>query len=304
MIAVVAPSTCVERKLLLEGAAKLAGWGHPVCFDERIHKTERFLAGSDKDRAESLLFAAQNPLVRGIWCARGGYGVTRLLPLLDKLNLARQFRQDPKPLLGYSDITALHLYLYQKIGLKSVHAPLIATTKFLNLPKATEKILQKILLGTLELGKNSYTARWATRPLAPIKKDITGILLGGNLTLLANLAGTPWQPDLRGSILLIEDCGEAPYRIDRLLTQLWNADMLKGVRAVAAGDLSADVVRKKGEKKDAWKDVLRDRLVNRGIPVIYGLPVGHAKKNEPLPLGVRARLTRHGRLELLEQAVR
>ena len=303
MIAVAAPSTCVDRELLMKGTSKLAGWGYPVCFDERALKKERFLAGSDADRAASLLFAAKNPLVRGIWCARGGYGSTRLLPLLDRLKLANHIKKSPKLLLGYSDITALHLYLYKKTGLKSIHAPLIATEKFLKLPKSTENILQNIFKGTLALGKKSYTARWATKALAPIKKDISGVLLGGNLTLLTNLAGTPWQPDLSGSILFIEDCAEPAYRLDRMLTQLWNSGMLHGVRAVAVGDVSQDVVLKKGERKDAWKLALIDRLVKKKIPVIYNLPVGHGKKNEPLPLGVRAKITRGGKLELLEQVV-
>ncbi len=301
MIAIVAPATCIDRKLLLEGAAKIASWGHPVCFDERVTKQDRFLAGTDKDRAESLLMAAKNPLVRVIWCARGGYGVPRILEHLEKIKFPEVLRRNPKILIGYSDITALQFLLWEKIGLKTIHGPVMATNNFLKMPKSAEKNLRELLSGKIRLGRESYTAKWKTRALAPIKREVTGVLLGGNLTLLTNLAGTPWQPDLRGAILLLEDCGEAPYRIDRMLTHLWNAGMLKSVRAVMVGDMTTDVVLKSGQSKNAWKDVLRDRLVERGIPVVTGLPVGHGERNEPLPLGVRVRITKRGKLELLEQ---
>lgn len=305
LIGIAAPATCIEKKLLLKGCEKLTSWGYGVRFDERILQRQRSFAGSDHVRASVLDHLVDSKSVRAIWCARGGYGVTRILNLLDDHRIAARMKKNPKLLIGYSDITALHLYFYQKIGLKSLHAPVLATKKWLSLPASQEILLEKILAGMMDLGRKSHTARWRTswikghgRPHA-----VEGILLGGNLCLLANLAGTKWQPNLHGAILFIEDCGEAPYRIDRMLTQMRNSGMLDGVRAVVAGDLTADVVLQKGEKKTAWKDVLEDRLCARGIPVITGAPVGHGARNEPLPLGVKARITKAGRLEILEQVV-
>ncbi len=304
LIGIAAPATCIEKNLLVKGAEKLASWGYAVRKDDRLLHRERSFAGTDAERAAVLASLVKDPSVRSIWCARGGYGVTRILPLLDRIGLARSMARDPKLLIGYSDITALHLYFYERIGLKSLHAPLIATPKWLKLPAAQAKLLQTIIAGKMKLGAASHSTRWPTKWLAAKpKKAVEGVLLGGNLTLLANLAGTPWQPNLKSAILFIEDCAEPPYRVDRMLTQIRNVGMLEGVRAVLVGDLEADVVLKPGEKKNAWKDVLVDCLVNHGIPVMIGAPVGHGKYNEPLPLGVLARLTVAGKLEIWEQVV-
>lgn len=304
LIGIAAPATCIEKNLLEKGAEKLASWGYAVRKDDRLLHRDRSFAGTDAERAAVLASLIKDPSVRTIWCARGGYGVTRILPLLDRIGIIRAMTRDPKLLIGYSDITALHLYFYERIGLKSLHAPLVATPKWLKLPAAQAKLLQNILAGKMKLGAASHSTSWPTSWLsARPKKAIEGILLGGNLTLLANLAGTPWQPHLKGAILFIEDCAEPPYRIDRMLTQMRNAGMLDGVRAVLVGDLREDVVLKRGEKKTAWKDVLADCLEAWGVPVLIGAPVGHGKHNEPLPLGVLARLTVAGKMELWEQVV-
>lgn len=304
LIGIAAPSTLIDPELLLNGVKKLSSWGYSVTFDDRILARYRSFAGVDDLRARVLLKLAQNENVRAIWCARGGYGATRILPLLDDLHFAAAMEKKPKLLIGYSDATALHLYAYKKLGLKSLHAPLVATPKWQQLPPATGKVLRELLSGHAPLGARSYTTRWPTRLLAPIKKPVEGILLGGNLTLIANMAGTRWQPSFRGALLFLEDCGEAPYRLDRMLTHLWNTGMLKGVKAVITGDLTADVTLKPGESKSAWKEVLADRLLARGVPVLAYAPVGHGVRNEPLPLGVKARITTRGKLELLEQVTR
>jgi len=306
-IGIAAPSTVIEKDFLIRGSEKLASWGFTVSFDERVLRKHRSFAGNDLDRAEVLKNLVCDSAVRAIWCARGGYGVTRILSLLDKMKIPALMAQDPKLLIGYSDITALHLYFYQSIGLKSLHAPLMATPTWMKISSSRARLLCKILAGKMLLGAKSHSTRWPTKWLsAPKLKGKTameGIVLGGNLTLIANLAGTKWQPSLRGAILFIEDCGEAPYRIDRMLTQIRNAGMLDGVRAVICGDLTADVSLKYGEKRTAWKEVLQDCLASHGIPVLIGAPVGHGKQNEPLPLGVRTRITRAGKLEFLEQVV-
>lgn len=302
-IGIAAPASFFDAKHLYEGMQNLAEWGYAVSCDERILLKDRFHAGPDQTRAEIFNVLCRDKEIRAIWCARGGYGATRILPLLDKMGSARALGKNPKLIIGYSDITALQLWAYKKLGLKSVHAPLIATPKWLKLPHRTKTILQSILTGSLVLGEKSYTRAWPTRwlKIAP-KKNIEGIILGGNLTLITNLVGTPWLPSFNGSLLFLEDCAEAPYRIDRMLTQLRNAGALKGVRAVLAGDFTADAPKAPPSKN--WKRILELNFAEQGIPVLWNLPVGHGKRNEPLPLGVKARLTKSGKLELLEQAVR
>ena len=129
------------------------------------------------------------------------------------------------------------------------------------------------------------------------------MVLGGNLSLLATLVGTPWMPSLDGCLLALEDCGETPYRIDRMLTQLWNAESLRKVRGVLLGDFSEGVVYGDAQEKRYLREVLMERFSDLDVPVLAGLPFGHGARNEPLALGVRARITRAGKLEYLERVV-
>jgi muramoyltetrapeptide carboxypeptidase len=298
MLGIAAPASFIDKKLLRSGMEQLASWDYAVSCDQRVLERERFHAGSDLVRAQIFDALVKDPSVRAIWCARGGYGVTRILPLLEKMHTLQKLKKNPKLILGYSDITALHLWAYQTMGLKSVHAPLIATAKWLKLSSATKKNLLQILRGTLLLKEKSYTRRWPTRWLGK-GKAVEGIILGGNLTLLTNFLGTRWQPQFKGALLFIEDCAEPAYRIDRMIQHLKNAGALKGVRAILVGDLVADTLP--STQKCNWKNVLAAHFPD--TPVLINLPVGHGKKNEPLPLGVKARITNAGKLELLEQVV-
>jgi muramoyltetrapeptide carboxypeptidase len=246
----------------------------------------------------------KDPSVGVLWCARGGYGATRLLQQLDKLGAPKAMARDPKLLLGYSDATALHLYFYHHNRVASVHCQMPATPKWLKMSSSSDQALQAILAGKMPIGKKSHTADWKPKNFYSTGKRAEGVILGGNLTLLVNMIGTPWQPDLRGALLFIEDCGEAPYRVDRMLTQLENAGMLKGLGGVLLGDFEANVTYREPAEKTYWKGIFQERFACRGIPVLSNLPVGHGKKNEPLPLGIRAEITRDGKLLLLEQPVK
>ncbi len=302
-IGIAAPASCLDAKLLQSGAERLASWGYPVLLDPRLIERHGSFAGSDEVRAELFVKLLRNPEVKAIWCARGGYGVTRLLSQLDTLGAPALLRKKPKVILGYSDITALHLYAFHHAKLKTVHSPVVATKKWLELPKKSQKILQSILAGTMGTGKQSHTLAWPTKLLHPLHGGaMEGRILGGNLTLLSSMAGTPWMPSLKGNFLFFEDCAEPAYKLDRMLTQLHNSGALRGIAGAFVGDLSADVALGKGEKH-AWKAVLEDRLASFGVPVLYNLPVGHGRKNEALPLGTLVRLTKAGKIELLEQVL-
>jgi muramoyltetrapeptide carboxypeptidase len=251
-----------------------------------------------------LLRLLRDPSVGTIWCARGGYGSTRLLQRLDKGGAPKLMARDPKLLLGYSDVTGLHLYFYHHLKMPSVHCPMPANHSWQRMPPRVDKILQQILKGQLPLGNASHTAKWKLKLLHGTGKRAEGVILGGNLTLLVNMIGTPWQPDLKGALLFIEDIGEAPYRVDRMLAHLENAGMLKGLRGVLLGDFEKDVVYREPAERRYWKEIFLERFGHLNIPVLTGLPVGHGKRNEPLPLGVKAEITANGRLLLLEQPVK
>ncbi|RZA08689.1 MAG: LD-carboxypeptidase [Proteobacteria bacterium] len=302
-IGIAAASTVIDSGTLEAGLPRFAEWGYAVRVDDTITEKFRYFAGTDQTRADALIRLIRDPSVGTIWCARGGYGATRLLKLLDAAKAPALLRKNPKLLFGFSDVTALHFYFHQH-GLASVHAPMPGTAAWGVLKPSTEKILRATLAGKLETGAASHTAAWKPKILHTTGKEAEGIILGGNLSLVATLAGTPWQPNLNGALLFLEDCGEAPYRVDRMLTQLDNAGMLKKIRGVLLGDFEDGVVYRDDAERKHWRAIFLERFAHLGIPVLSNLPVGHGKRNEPLPLGVKARITKAGRLELLEQPVR
>lgn len=304
IVGVVAASSVVNPENLVLSLPRFARWGIPVAIADQVRSAHRTFAGTDEMRAGALHNFIRNPQIGTIWCARGGYGSTRLLPLLDQWKSAEALRRNPKLLIGYSDVTGLQLYFYKKIGLPTLHAPMPGTPSFGKLTPRVDRLLKEFLEGKVKLGRNSYTAQWSNKTLIPAKRDVEGVILGGNLTLLVNLIGTPWQPDLSGAFLFLEDCAEQPYRVDRMLTQLQNAGMLKNLRGVLLGDFEADVVYKEKIEKTYWKPIFEERFGPLNIPVLTHLPVGHGKRNDPLPLGVRAAITKKGKLLLLEQPVK
>lgn len=240
-----------------------------------------FLAGSDDERADELNALLRDPDVRAIAMARGGHGVTRILPRLE----AAALRADPKPIIGFSDGTALLAWALHA-GVQPLHGPVIV--QLANLP---------------DLDVASWHAALAGRPaaLAGLERAddvrlIEGPLVGGNLTVLAQLCGTPWAMPTAGAILLLEDVGERPYAIDRDLTQLGNAGALDGVRAVVLGDLTrcTEPPLAPGGTDDPApaRDVVRAALATRGIALTLGAAIGHGDRNRTVPFGRPARLDR------------
>lgn len=303
VIGIAAASSVVNQKNLQHSLDRFARWGVPVAVAEQVRMTKRYLAGPDEARAAALDVFARDPLVGTVWCARGGYGATRLLPLLDAAGTARAWARNPKLLIGYSDVTALHLYLYHHLKIPSLHAMMPGTPRFATMSPRMDRRLRATLAGKLDVGQESHTSAWRPRRLCGPSRASEGVLLGGNLSLVASLAGTPWLRDLRGKILFLEDCGERPYRVDRMLQQLSSAGLLKGLAGVILGDFFADVeYQEKGEKR-YWREMFLEHLEPLGVPVLERLPVGHGRDNEPLPLGVRYAITKQGKILLLEQPV-
>ena len=284
-VAVIAPASSFDRASFESGLA-LIGARYEVHYRPGIFERHRYLAGSDSRRLEELTDALLDPAIRGVFCARGGYGATRLLARLAAVRSAA-----PKPLVGFSDITALHLWL-QSRGVVSIHGPVL--TQLGRLPAETLQRLFHLLESSAPPPALSASDTY-------VPGVAEGPLLGGTLSVVTRLLGTPYMPSLEGAILLLEDVGERPYRLDRMWTHLELAGVLGQVRGIALGSFT------NCEEKDAdysAADLLRELAEASGLPCAAGFPIGHGAANEPVPLGARVRLDAGARsLTFLEGAV-
>lgn len=253
-----------------------------------------YLAASDEQRAAELSQMIADPDVRAIILARGGYGLMRILDRIDPALL----RADPKPIVGFSDATALLSWAYVACGVRGIHGPMIVQLEDLPEPQIAH------LIGTLTNPRAPGVRSWT---LATHGTGIhTGPLITANLTMASMLVGTPWALPLDGAILALEEVGERPYEIDRYLTQLRLTGALGGVRGVILGELTRceDPSPPSGSRDPvrAAQDVVIERL--RGLPLAIGAPVGHGLSNEAVPFGARTTLDlERATVEIAEPAV-
>lgn len=272
-IAVVGASGRIPHDELERGVAILRGRGHEVLARYPPGPPSGYLAGSDEERLAGLVRALTDPQVGAVWAARGGYGAMRLLPLLPWERLARV---PPRWVVGFSDVTALLLPLVHRApGWGLVHGPNVCGLGRLADPDGAA------LWSLLEQGRLPELTGLV--PLVPGEAE--GVLIGGNLCLISHLAGTPFlPPPTAGRLLLLEDVGERPYRLDRMLTQLGLAGWLEGVAGVLLGEL-----RGCDDEDAQGLEVVAEQLRRwlPGVPVLAGLPVGHGPRNHPLRLGCR-----------------
>jgi len=274
---------------------KAGQWMRTRGYDLRIfpgvYERDGYLAGSDKTRLNDLHNAFANPDIDAIFCLRGGYGTPRLLDSLDFDLL----RANPKPFVGYSDITALHLAISRYAGFVTFHGPMLNADLLGDKQQPTESSLFSMLRG--QLGAGSVLAHPAAYPLTTLEPGIAcGRLLGGNLSMIAAVMGTPFEIDAEGIILLIEDVNEPIYRIDRLLTHLRLAGKLAQVAGVLVGDVA-------GVDSAALERLLKQTFEPLRIPVLSGWRSGHCDPNLTLPMGARVRLDAGEQRVVLEQDV-
>jgi muramoyltetrapeptide carboxypeptidase len=300
-IGLIAPASPFSPEKLEATRRNMAALGLSILEGPNLHARMGYLAGSDAQRLADLHWAFQNPDVDAVWCIRGGYGCARLLPEVD-YDLVRQ---NPKPFIGYSDITALHLAIQQRARLVTFHGPVGAS----DFPESTLRHFRAALMEPVE----GYTLRVpdATetlpgdeyRPFLIRPGRAEGVLTGGNLTLLAALVGTPFAPSYRGKIVFIEDVGEQPYRIDRMLVQLLQGSDLGEAAGIALG-VFADC-RPKGESPSlSLEETLRLCLGPLSMPVLHGIPFGHVPQQATFAYGMRAALDADaGTLQFLESGV-
>ncbi|MCK1793895.1 S66 peptidase family protein [Pseudomonas violetae] len=265
--------------------------GYALRIFPGVYEKEGYLAGSDERRLADLHAAFADLQVDAIICLRGGYGTPRLLDRIDFDLL----RNNAKPFIGYSDITALHLAISRYAGFVTFHGPLLNADLLGDKKRPTEASFFNMLRGQVKAG--SVLAHPVAYPLTTIEPGIAhGRLLGGNLSLIAATMGTPYEIDAEGVILFIEDINEPLYRIDRLLTHLRLAGTLGQLRGVMVGDVA-------GVETAALERLLKQTFAPLRIPVLAGWRSGHCDPNLTLPMGALVRLDA-GRKELvLEQDV-
>lgn len=289
---IVAPSGPVPADRLDAGLAALrACIPGEISLAPNLAARTGYFAGDDRARLGALQAALADPTIDAVVCARGGYGLTRLLPHLDPSRLAAA----PKLLVGFSDITALLAWALARVGLTSVHGPVVTQLATID-PEDRERLA--LLLTGEDPGALSAGTGAVLRGGC-----VEGPLVAGNLEVLRSLVGTRALPDLAGCVLALEEVGERPYRIDRALTQLLTSGALRGVRGFAVGQLVGCEEPETGNPDSPTaEEVVLERLGALGVPVVTGFPFGHASdRNAALPVGSVVRLdAEHGLLTLLE----
>jgi muramoyltetrapeptide carboxypeptidase len=289
-VALVAPAGPVAPERLQASIERCRALGLESVLLPAAAERHRFLAGTDERRLADLQAAFDDPAIDAVWALRGGYGTVRVLA---KLDLARQ-RKAPIPFIGFSDNTTIHAR-HAALGVVSFHGPHPGA----EFPPETEKSFVRTLFEAAPAGPLE------ARPGDPSPRSLTGgvaeaTLVGGNLSLLASLCGTPDALPARDCILFLEDTGEPAYRVDRMLHQLQRAGMTDGVRGLAFGRFSDAP----DEEEHPVEDALREFAERLRVPAVCDLPFGHVEHNCTLPIGVRARLSGdEAMLEILEPAV-
>jgi muramoyltetrapeptide carboxypeptidase len=302
-VALVAPAgPLLERDDLTRAEALCRALGYQPALGPNTAERHGYFAGTDDQRLADLNGALNDPDIAAVWCIRGGYGTTRILDRVDFDALARH----PKPLIGYSDITAILNAVTRRTGVTTFHAPMARAA----MPPFSRRQFERVLASTEPAGRLERLPEPAgvllprQNRIAALRGGVAeGPLMGGNLTLLQCLLGTPHFPDLDGAILFLEDVGEDLYRVDRVLAHLRMAGALDRLAGIAVGRFT-DLNRAMTDGALGFDEVLATYFLPLGIPVAYGFPIGHIDDQWTLPLGVRARLDADaGEVDLLEAAV-
>ncbi len=266
-VGIFAPSGAITRENLSKGLRCLEAWGFKCHVSEQIFEKCRYLAGDDARRASLLIEWASSGAFDVLWAARGGYGALRLLPFLEQ-DLSSL--KHPFWLIGFSDVSILLNYFYQRFGLITLHGPVVAS--LLDTSLCALGALRCILFSQrgVQLTGEAWREGRVCRPL-----------IGGNLASLVSLLGTPWFPDLRGKILFLEEVNEPAYRVDRMFTQLALSGALEGVEGLALGSFTLV------KPRFLWELVME--VFPKG-PVVAALPCGHTGQNFPLFIGAETEL--------------
>ncbi|MCA9241364.1 MAG: LD-carboxypeptidase [Planctomycetales bacterium] len=312
-IAIVAPAGPLDRERIERATERLESMGFKVQAGPGLYRANDYLAGSDEQRSNELMAAFADAEVDGIFPGTGGYGTTRILDRLDY----DVIRRNPKVFIGFSDITALHITIFQRTGLVTFHSPNpqwgLGSPEDLA-PIAGKFFWRAILASKYKNAAGPAQAGYAIR-VSPVDVDVPqpttlsagaarGRLIGGNLSLVHALMGTPYEIETEGRILFLEDVGEAPYRVDRMLQTLKSAGKLQKPAGVVLGAFTRREEEDTEGEVVTIDEVLSGFFADAPYPVLAGFPVGHQRNNVTLPVGAQAELDASGKtLRLLENPV-
>ena len=302
-IGLIAPGYSVKPEVLDEAKKALENMGFKPYHTDRIIGNYGYFSNTDAERALDLNEMFANSEIDGILCARGGYGCTRILHLIDFESIKR----NPKVFIGFSDVTALLNGIYKETGLVGFHGPVGSTLNDPYSMKQLRKVVMRpkdnIIIENVELHDHALKTNPEYERYAITEGSATGKLVGGSLTLVNALIGTPHEIDFTDALVCLEDVEEAPYRIDRMLTQLIEGDTFSKAAGIVFG-VSAGCNASTNRDSFSLKEVIMDRVRPLNIPAVYGMSFGHVENNFTFPIGIKAKLdTRKMTLELLERAV-
>ena len=292
-VAIIAPASPVEHREELQGGiSALELMGFRVRFNERIFQSSRYLAGNDDARAEELIQALEDGTVKAVVGMRGGYGCARLISRL----MQRKLNGTPKIFLGFSDLTTLHLFYNRYFGWITLHGPVATTLSQNSPPTGQESHLLSMLTDPGYKPALNFSELEAWNP-----GKAEGRLTGGCLSLITASIGTPYEIDTDGKILFLEELGEPPYRIDRMITHLQLSGKLQSPAGILLGSFH-ECEPSRGNYPTA--DILKEMLQPLNIPILANFPAGHGPDNWTLPIGARIQINADARIvEFLEPAV-
>jgi muramoyltetrapeptide carboxypeptidase len=296
VIGICAPASAPSTDDAIDkGIRYLEHLGYRIELGKNVYRRRGYLAGTDDQRASDVNTLFANPNIKAVFTVRGGYGSHRILPLLNYSTIKR----NPKIFVGYSDITALQLAFFTKTGLITFSGPMVASEMSAGLRGNEEELFWRTLTSHKPLppidARRSFSTKHSSR-----KNRSVGRLLGGNLSLVAALVGTPYFRAMSKLILLLEEIDERPYRIDRLLQQIKLAGVLKKINGVVLGKFIG-CEPQKGKSSLTLEQVLDETFSDFRYPVLSSIHYGHVKRSLTLPLGVRVQVdARSGRLSFLE----
>lgn len=291
-IRIISPAGQIKGQLIDKGAATLQSWGHQVSVAPHAKGQFGRFAGTPEERAADIVEALEDPTVDILWCSRGGYGVVQML---DQIPLSL-IREANKPVIGYSDVTALHM-LWNKAGVKSVHAPMMKHLAD-DPTHRTTKVLRELLDYyashhcwppqhnglMLKAGEKNVIAEMEPQAATFCQTDASTLtFVGGNLSVLSGLHGTPFDYDYHNKVLFIEDIAEPAYKIDRMLQQLRLAGVFEQIAALVCGHFT-ECDDDKTMPLRLWNNI-RATVAPYGIPVLLGCPFGHELENYPIVVG-------------------
>ena len=300
VIGIISPASSPDELSRIQTGVKyLESLGYQVKVGANVGKNHGYLAGTDQERVDDIHSMFKDKNIKAIFTLRGGYGAFRLLDKIDY----RVVKNNPKIFVGYSEITSLQMAFFEKAGLLTFAGPMVAVDFYDEVSPYTNELFWATITSNKKLGKIKYPENQKTPYLQ--KGVASGRLIGGNLAVFAHLLGTPYFPNLTGKILMVEDIGELPYRVDRMLNQLRLSGSFKKIKGIILGRFVDCHEHDPNKKTLTLGEVISEYIGNIKVPSIYTFPHGHIKDFVTIPFGLKVNLNAtKGTVEFAEGAVK